>query len=306
MDEKKGHKFILKYLGEAPKPKSDIILKYKLRVTGSDLTETIWKVDKKCKIDFGDGTPEMALNGDVVGTKHRYSEAGEYIVTIKKPSLDYSEYYMVHLSRGSKIIEVIEWNSLTWCVFMETKIQKVPDYIPETLVNTTIMFSGCREINDPNISKWNVSNIKNMSAMFGHTHKFNQPLNSWDVSNVTQVGNMFSHAEAFNQPLDKWNVSNIRDIDLMFVYTFKFDQSLLNWNVNSDVVDFPHMIFYPLSKKHVEDVIIMVERCCKKPNGVLGTYEGLKYIGTSYHPFSEEATQAALKLKARGWKLKHE
>ncbi len=303
MDEKKGHKFILKYLGEAPKPKTDVILKYKVKITNGNLKEVITRVDNKCKIDFGDGTPEITSNL-VVRIKHKYEKAGEYTVTIKKPNLEYPKNYKVSLVR-SKVIEIIEWNYLIRCKCLETKIQKVPDYIPETLVNMSFMFNGCREFNDPNVSKWNVSNIKNMRAMFAHTHKFNQPLNGWDVSNVIKASGMFSHAKEFNQPLDKWNVTNISDVGDMFIYTFKFDQSLLNWNINPNTTNLSCIIFNPLSKKHIEDIIIMAERCCKKSNGVLGKHGDLKFIGSSYHPFSEKATQAALKLKARGWTLKH-
>lgn len=67
-----------------------------------------------------------------------------------------------------------------------------------------------------NISKWNVSNVTNMSFMFSGAKKFNHPLNNWDVSNVTKMKAMFSDAKSFNQSLAKWNISNVKDMSYMF------------------------------------------------------------------------------------------
>ena len=36
------------------------------------------------------------------------------------------------------------------------------------------------------ISKWNVSKVKNMSYMFAHSN-FNQPIENWDVSKVENM-----------------------------------------------------------------------------------------------------------------------
>jgi surface protein len=66
------------------------------------------------------------------------------------------------------------------------------------------LFFNSSSFND-DISGWEVSNVRNMSAMFEKAATFNQPLNNWDVSNVKEgVQNMFFEAKAFNQPLDSW------------------------------------------------------------------------------------------------------
>ena len=62
------------------------------------------------------------------------------------------------------------------------------------------MFSDARSFNQP-LDKWNVSKVKNMTAMFEGARSFNQPLNDWNVSNVTYMNNMFAGANSFNQPL---------------------------------------------------------------------------------------------------------
>lgn len=45
---------------------------------------------------------------------------------------------------------------------------------------------------------WNVSNVKNMVAMFRSAKSFNQPIGNWDVSNVKDSYEMFSGATSFN------------------------------------------------------------------------------------------------------------
>ena len=44
------------------------------------------------------------------------------------------------------------------------------------------------------ISKWDVSNVKNMSDMFANS-KFNGDISKWDVSNVTNMHGMFYESE---------------------------------------------------------------------------------------------------------------
>ena len=57
-----------------------------------------------------------------------------------------------------------------------------------------------------NISKWDVSNVTDMSYMFQQS-KFNQNISKWDVSNVTIMDGMFMMAGKFNQDISKWNIA---------------------------------------------------------------------------------------------------
>ena len=40
-----------------------------------------------------------------------------------------------------------------------------------------------------------------MHNMFWRAYSFNQPLNKWNVSNVTDMSFMFGLCDSFNQPL---------------------------------------------------------------------------------------------------------
>ena len=59
------------------------------------------------------------------------------------------------------------------------------------------------------ISKWDVSNVKDMMGTFYECKSFNQPLNNWEVSNVTNMDGMFYGCESFNYDISNWDVSNV-------------------------------------------------------------------------------------------------
>jgi len=54
------------------------------------------------------------------------------------------------------------------------------------------------------ISKWNVSNVKDMRWMFQDADSFNQPLDNWNVSNVRDMKDMFNGSKLERNTLPKW------------------------------------------------------------------------------------------------------
>ena len=70
------------------------------------------------------------------------------------------------------------------------------------------------------IGNWDVSNVTNMSGMFGVDKEhlidygsisFNQDIGSWDVSNVTDMSGMF-RGSLFNQDISSWDVSIVTNM----------------------------------------------------------------------------------------------
>ena len=76
------------------------------------------------------------------------------------------------------------------------------------------LFYHIQEFNG-DISKWDVSNVTNMSGMFMGS-RFNGDISQWNVSNVTDMGSMFDHAHSFNGDISNWNVSNVTNMREMF------------------------------------------------------------------------------------------
>ena len=85
---------------------------------------------------------------------------------------------------------------------------------------------------DFNVSKWDTSNVKNMSYMFYKCYKFTgKGIGNWNVSNVKDIGGMFAGCEKFDCDLSRWNVSNVKYIYFMFHNCKKFNSDMSNWNV---------------------------------------------------------------------------
>ena len=87
------------------------------------------------------------------------------------------------------------------------------------------------------ISQWDVSNVKDMSYMFGES-KFNGDISEWDVSNVESMNGMFEDSK-FNRNISEWDVSYVQDMASMFAYS-EFNGDLSKWDV-SNIVDIRHM-----------------------------------------------------------------
>ena len=60
-----------------------------------------------------------------------------------------------------------------------------------------------------------VSKITDMSFLFS-TSKFNGDISKWDVSKVKNMDSMFYNASSFNGDIDNWNVSKVENMKTMF------------------------------------------------------------------------------------------
>ena len=107
--------------------------------------------------------------------------------------------------------------------------------------------SNLFELTDFNgdISKWDVSKVKNMFLMFDGCKLFNQDISSWNVSNVTDMDGMFAGCSKFNQDISKWDVSKVTDMYGMFAKCVSFNQDISNWDVSK--VKLVKDIFYKCS-----------------------------------------------------------
>jgi surface protein len=146
---------------------------------------------------------------------------------------------------NSKITSVIHWGPLqisnsgyqfSSCTNLD--LSAVTDTIDLTGINDLHgMFNGCGSITTiNNIGSWNVSNIINMSGMFGAATLFNDNIGSWNVSSVTDMSYMFANSTTFNNgsssSINGWIVSNVTNMQGMFQSTTAFNQNIGSWNVS--------------------------------------------------------------------------
>ena len=98
------------------------------------------------------------------------------------------------------------------------------------------MFWGARAFNQ-DVSKWNVSNVVDMSGAFYWALTFNQDLSTWNVGNATTMEKMFEHALSFDQDLSKWGVSKVTTMDKMFYESTlslaNYDALLISWSAQT-------------------------------------------------------------------------
>ena len=90
------------------------------------------------------------------------------------------------------------------------------------------MFLNQKKIN-PDLSDWDVSNVKNMTCMFQFS-VFDKDINDWDVHNVTDMYGMFAYSN-FNKDISKWDIRNVTDMNCMFLHS-PFNQDVSNWDLS--------------------------------------------------------------------------
>ncbi len=109
------------------------------------------------------------------------------------------------------------------------------------------------------ISKWDVSNVKDMTNMF-YASKFNGDISSWNVSKVTVMDNMFRGSQ-FTGDISKWDVGNVTGMVGMFFNTKLFNSDISNWDVSNvkdmDVMFYESEFTGDISKWDVSNVVNM-------------------------------------------------
>ena len=123
------------------------------------------------------------------------------------------------------------------------------------ITDMALLFEVCKEISniDFDVSKWDVSNVKNMRNMFDECRNFTgKGLENWDVSNVTNMRYMFNNCRNFNSDLSNWDVSNVEDMTCMFYNCKKLNFDLSKWDI-SKVKDMAVMFYNCNNLKNIPD-----------------------------------------------------
>ena len=104
----------------------------------------------------------------------------------------------------------------------------------EDMSNLFFDYRGHIDLTDYNfdVSKWDVSSVRNMKWMFYECRNFNCDLSRWDVSCVEDMHGMFDGCKNFNSDLSRWDVFNVKDMSYMFVKCMNFNCDLSKWNVS--------------------------------------------------------------------------
>jgi surface protein len=113
------------------------------------------------------------------------------------------------------------------------------------VTNVSYMFGSCANFDTP-INNWNTSSITNMSGMFFGASKFNQSIGTWNTASVTNMSSMFNGASSFNRSLNTWNTGAVTNMSNMFFGASSYNQSMINWNT-ANVTGMSGMFFGALA-----------------------------------------------------------
>lgn len=104
------------------------------------------------------------------------------------------------------------------------------------------LFAGSSRQDFTGISKWDTSNVRNMSGMFFNMENFNEDISSWNVEQVEDMSYMFEGAVNFNQDISDWNTSKVINMRGMFYEAAAFNQDISSWN--TEKVEDMYDMFY--------------------------------------------------------------
>ena len=143
-------------------------------------------------IDWGDGTIENLAPEFGLSFSHVY-EKGIYTVAIKGELPQIS----IVLGQNEKLIGLEQWGTNKWKNFTSTfasctnMVYNATDAPNLSEVDDLVgMFQGTTSFGEADLSNWDTSNIKSMTAMFAGSG-FNGDLGNWKIGNVESMYNMF-------------------------------------------------------------------------------------------------------------------
>ncbi|AYN69363.1 BspA family leucine-rich repeat surface protein [Euzebyella marina] len=222
-------------------------------------------------VDWGDGTFDTGITGDIV---HTYVSPGIYTVSISGmfPGIYFNDTTFNEVKGDEdKIINIAQWGNNVWksmdsafagCQNLTVEAQDIPDLSQVTSLRRMFFWAGTWQLHIPKIEEWDISHITNLSGMFDKTSftqdisgwnvanvrdmsylffssPFNQDISGWDVGNVTNMEGLFG-SSSFRQDVTGWDVSSVTNMAFMFNSTF-FDQDISGWDV-SNVTSMRHML----------------------------------------------------------------
>lgn len=237
-------------------------------------------------IDWGDGLFDTFKTSGAIS--HRYNSHGIYTIQIRG---DLSSFWTNNINNRNKIIKCSSFGLtpyLTYGLRDSLNLLEAPDVLNIPMSQIVGLFQGCFSLRrgcknwninlitdrslsqlfyfcssfNDDLSRWDTSQITDMSTMFHSALAFNQNIGNWDVGKVTNFSNMFYGASnfnnglssdinnwntssatnmssmlreaiRFNQPIGSWNVNKVTNFTNMFYITFAFNQDLGNWSINT-------------------------------------------------------------------------
>ncbi len=205
----------------------------------ADATELIIELENKIGVDFN--------------TIDLFSDDSRLTKSLKFMEAELYDGIQLYIILSDKPVRVMDknvdklWNALT--LFQQdyvsgsiwdgcsTKLEEMFGVVEERDVSfiTTMSFWFAGDISGFNrdITKWDVSSVRNFGSMFSCSNKFNQDIRKWDVSSSTDFSEMFIEAQVFDKNLSEWNVQKDAEVNDMFNRCYRChayeDEIIASW-----------------------------------------------------------------------------
>ncbi|MEE1963451.1 BspA family leucine-rich repeat surface protein [Allomuricauda taeanensis] len=188
-------------------------------------------------VDWGDGTSDLGVTGEIT---HTYNTSGEYGVTItgQFPGISFGNSSDTD---RQKLLEVGQWGSIEWknfqgafrgCENLQISATDTPDLSQVT--SFRYAFSGCTSmIGHSSMNLWDMSNAVNLNAMFYAASSFNADIGDWDLANAEDITEMFRSASSFNQNIGNWRFPKVTSLAWMFDRATNFNGNISDWDVSN-------------------------------------------------------------------------
>jgi hypothetical protein len=194
------------------------------------------KIGGLITIDWGDGNTTTHTTIDDIQVEksqwgvyitnpttisHTYSNSGQYLIKI----LSSTGYLACSIGSGVRYIAAGS--------AADTMVVDVTSWGSQKFYNMTSMFANC--LNLVSFSATNVPNLSecvSLGIIFDYASKFNGDISKWDVSKVKDFINVFSNATSFNKPLANWNPRSATRMTGTFWNAQIYNQDLSSWCVS--------------------------------------------------------------------------
>jgi surface protein len=186
----------------------------------------------------------------------------------------------------------------------EVDVDKTENFDTSEVIDMNSMFyKSVFSLDGLDLSSWDVSNVEDMSYMFGWSNVKILDLSSWDVSNVKNMRYMFADCRYLESlDLSSWDTSKVKNVDYIFLGCYNLTNIKFSPSLGSNKTPLSLSLCscgerkgYKLSDETYESMLTMYDR--KKA--------GLSPMEITFNRKHNIPDGWKVKMKERGYDIKY-